>query len=447
MLARIGTALLRGYIGWQIFALVIWIGVEIAGYGFGVLDALLRRPLTNVEGSRPLDWLTGGAPPGPERLSRADHKAVTDRLAAAFPGAVPQHKELTGMRAFYTLKRGSHCDWRHGANIANDQDCNKLANADLFFVALLQNMHPKTQHLFWREIPTKSGGHIQVAYFAGLKGKPQILIDFSRMNSTGWDLSHGFQALVHHGGGTGATDVALGTPLDLGKGRVYLIDDPGAFQRRTPGCDKPHCFARFHLYAFPGDTTDSMGRPVRNNLADLALDTDLEQRFKFQAVLLGQPVPVAAPVAKLETKYKVTDFAVTNFQLVHVKRNFDVAMGSGAYERAVFAPVGYHVAFGTVFGVRLDGKLYTVFQPAISHAGLGTDRFVFKVINGRDNTVIDGVKSADDVHVLPYPGSAAPKSGSRLTINKASAPGGRPDGRDWSEFENLDSLFAALASG
>jgi hypothetical protein len=446
MLSRIGTALLRGYIGWQIFALVIWIGVEIAGYGFGVVDALFRRPLTNANGTRPLDWLTGGPPLGPVRLSKAEQKAVSDRLSAAFGGTVPKHEELAQMRSFYKLKPGTMCDWRNIGNIAADpQECNKLASSDLFFLALLQNMHPKTQHLFWREIPASSGGHIQVAFFTGLKGKPQILFDFSRIASGKFDLSRGFQSLVHHG--RGATDIDLGTALDMGKGRLHLIDDTGTFQRRTLDCDRPACLARIHLYAILTDTTDSMGRPTRNNLADVGLDPDLEQRFKFYSVLKGETVPSVPPVGKIETKYKVTDFAVSDFQLVHIKEPFSAAMGLGAFERATFAPVGYHVAFGTVFGVRLDGKLYTVFQPAISHTGLGTDRFVFKAVNGRDSTVIDGVKSARDVHVLPYPGSAAPKSGTRLTINKAIAPNGRSDGRDWSEFESFDKLFAALASG
>lgn len=446
MLARLGTFFLRSYIGWQIAAFIIWIGIELAGYGFGVLDALFRRPLTNAEGRRPLDLVVGAPPAGPMRLTRDEQAAVAKRLSDTFGASIPKHDQLADLQVFYQLAPGSLCDWKRGTNIAFDpKECNKLASSDPFFLGLLQNMHPKTQHVFWREAKASSGGTIQVGFFIGLKGKPQILFDFSRVGPGNFDLSRGFPMLVHHAGGTGSTDFDLGQPLGIGA-RLYLIDDPGTFPRRNASCDQPACFARIHLYAYLGDGTgDSMGRPVRRNLADVALDADLERRFAFYAALQGKAAP-ASTAARIETKYEITDFAVTRYELAMLKRKFDEAMGDGAFERAVFAPVAYHVAFGKVFGIRLDGKFYVIFEAAISNARLGTDKPTFRLADGRTSTLVEGVKSAREVHVLPYPGAGTAKSGTRLLVFKANAPDGTA-GAPWSEFDRFDKLFAGVAGG
>ncbi len=42
----------RSYLLLQVVAIMVWLGLELAGYGFGLLDGVLGRRLTNAEAPR-----------------------------------------------------------------------------------------------------------------------------------------------------------------------------------------------------------------------------------------------------------------------------------------------------------------------------------------------------------------------------------------------------------
>lgn len=432
MLAQVKARLARKYVALQMVVLLLWLGVEATGLGPGLLAAL-----TDAEGWHLRDVLGAPAPPGPIRLDYEERRAAVARLERAFGGQVPQHIELAEMGWHYELAPGALCAWQRRQNIAFDRRaCNRLTKATPIFAQLLQAMHPRTQHLYWEEAAAKGGGSVRIAFFVGIAGKPQILIDLSRVSSATWDLGQGVTMKAAHGGGTGATEIPLGAALS---GGVHIIEDPGSFQRREP-CDKVGCLARLILYGIAADDTrDSMGRPARKVIADMALTPALERRFAFFAALLDAPT-ATAPVARVETKFKVESFAVTELQLVPLQRKLDAALGAGSFERARFAAIGYYVAFGKVLGLALDGSHYLIWDGGPPHPSLGTDRFVFCWNTGGQRTPISDVRRADGLYALPVAPSRATGTDLSLTVHKAIDADGRP----WSEFEDMASLFATL---
>ena len=119
MLAWAQDLLRRKYLLLQFLALLVWLVIEISGYGFGLLSSLLHRHLTNADGFHVSDLLNGAPPPGPVRLSRAERDAVNARVTAAFDGNSPKHDELAGLRWMYELKSGALCNLRGGKLMSN----------------------------------------------------------------------------------------------------------------------------------------------------------------------------------------------------------------------------------------------------------------------------------------------------------------------------------------
>ena len=426
----------RRYFLLQATALLLWLVLEFADYGTGALYALMHRPLTNAAGSRLNDLIAGAPPPGPMRLSRGERERQAQRIAAAFGGNPPKHDTLGDLRYLYQTKKGSLCDWRPSNVAADPKECNDLADASPLFLKLLARVHPKFETLYLREVTGNKGERVVFAFFVGTNDKPQILVDLSRASSLNWNTGKGFVLKAYSGDGLG--EIALGKPID--GNAMFVVDDPGALPRRDRSCAVPACLARLLVYGYKLGTVDSLGRPVTDNLAEISLDEPLEQRFKLFAAIRGE-VYAAAPVANLDMAFKPDKFSVTVFEMARLKRKLDAAMGAGTTDRARFSPYGYHVAFGTVFGFALDGKLYTIWDGGTPYKSLGTDAMVFHIGQGSSSRAIDGVRSADGVHVLAYPGNTTPDKRTSLVVRKAIEPTGKP----WSEFADFPVLFTLRA--
>jgi hypothetical protein len=435
MLHTVVEFLRRRYVLLQCIAALFWLTLDVMGLGFGVIDGLLRRPLTSAEGR---GAIFGSAPPGPVRLTRSERAIVQQRLSAAFNGSVPKYITLSDLKSHYTLKPHSLCDWR-GANVASDPtECNQLGSATPFFQALLVSMHPRVEILMQEELRNSKGDTVTLAFIVGPAGKPQILFDLSRVNTGTWDVSKGFVLKAYHG--NGLTDLTLGKPLGFGR-HLYLIDDPGKMQRRRGMCAEPPCPAELLLYGFDySGGRNSNGQLASSNLVDIAITNDLEKRFDLFAALLGSSVTL--PPALPPEPFKVERFAVTKFNTMQLGRKIDGLFGPGAATRVLYSPVGYHVAFGTVYGIAIDGKLYTLWDGGSGYASLGTDRFVFDVIDGGKVTRLEGVASQAGVYALPYSGSVRGTK-PKLEVRKFTAQGDAP----WSSFENFAEVFGSLRDG
>lgn len=135
-------------------------------------------------------------------------------------------------------------------------------------------------------------------------------------------------------------------------------------------------------------------------------------------------------------KFQVEKTGVTKWDVLGMTKSIDALMGAGTTARAVFSPVAYFVAMGKVYGFRLDGKLYTVWDGSTTSA---KDRFIFKLVAGGSAKVIDGVPGIDSLHVVPVPTPSMAR-GTSLTVHWT----GRPEGKPWSEFEDFETLFKPL---
>lgn len=425
----------RRYLILQALALVLWLVLDIAGYGFGFIDALLRRPMTNADAGG-ISTLFGNSPPaGPVRLSRNDRTALQQRLRTKFGETPPKHVQLADLKSMYSLKQRSLCDWR-GSNVAADpKECNQLANATPLFRALLSAMHPKTEVLMLEQLRGYRGDPIAIAFFVGRAGRPQILFDLSRVNTNHWATAKGFQLKAYHG--KGLTDLPLGKELSVGHG-LFLIDDPGHLERRRGMCGTPTCPAEFLLYGIDHQNLrDTAGKPVTQNLVDIAITGDIEKRFDLFSALLDASIALPAPLPA--QPYQVERFAVTKFNTVHLGRKIDAIFGPGASARVLYSPVGYRVAFGSVFGISLDGQLFTLWDGGTGYASLGTDRFVFDILERGKSRRLGDVKSQAGLYALPY--SGFPADGKMtLEVRKLTAQADAP----WSTFESFTDLFGPL---
>ncbi|MEQ1717093.1 MAG: hypothetical protein ABL907_14085 [Hyphomicrobium sp.] len=435
MLNALLELLRRRYIAFQMVAVVFWIALELSGYGFGVLDGLFRRPLTNADRSGIGNLLSGAPPPGPIRLSRPERTALQERLTARFAGAPPKHVVLADLKSMYALKPHSLCDWR-GSNVASDpKECNQLKEATPLFQALLASMHPKTEALMLEEVRGYKGDAIKIAFFLGRSGKPQILFDLSRVNGEKWNHAKGYLLKAYHG--TSLTELALGKEQAWGD-RIFLIDDPGRLNPRPGSCGAAGCPALLLLYGYDHQNfRDTEGKLSTQNLVDLTIGGDLEQRFDLFAALLGQKVTV--PPALPPVAFEQERFGVTKFETIHLDRKIEAVFGAGAAARVVYSPVAYRVAFGTVLGVALDGKLYTLWNGGPGYAELGTDRFVFDIIENGKTRRLDDVKGGGGVYALPYSGTAG-GANVRLEVRKFIDQAGKP----WSEFSDFGAVFGPL---
>ena len=430
MLMAIFNLFRRSYLLLQGVALMIWLGLELAGYGFGLLDGPLGRRLTNAEAPRGIGRLLSRAPPGPVRLSRSEREALRRRMLAAFGNAPPKHTMLSELRWMYELKSGSLCDWR-GSNVASDTaECNRLTRTTPFFQALLEAMHPKTEMLMLEEITGHKGDKVLLAFFVGTDGKPKILFDLARIDTGKWDPAKGFKLRAYHGGGL--SEIALGEPVNR-DARAFLIVDPGKLTRRRADCDQAHCTALLLLYGYDYQGyRNTEGQLTTNNLADISVTPDLERRFDLFAVALGTAMPAPATVAPVP--YTIERFGVTKFQTIELDRKLEALLGVDAAKRVLYSPYGYDVAFGRVFAITLDGTLYALWDGGTGYARHGTDRLVFDVIEGGKRRRLENVRSAGGVYLLPYSGPAG------IEVRKFIAQDGKP----WSSFESFTDLFAPL---
>ena len=424
MTQMIQRLLQRRYLLLQGIAVAIWLVIEIAGYGTGVLSALFHRPLTNTGSWRVGDVIFGSPPLGPHRLSKAERDAQAQRIAAAFGADIPKHDTLPDLR-FLFQPRSSLCDWQ-SSNVAGDaMNCNDLKGASPLFLALLRHVHPKTETVILREITGHKNDRVVIAFFNGASGKPQILFDLSHVSTDAWDTDKGFVLKAY--GGKGLGEIALGQPVD-GQ-RIFVVDDPGTLARRNPACATQGCFARLLVYGYKPRATDSLGRPVTGNLADIELDAALEQRLTLFAAVRNEKLSPAE--AKLDTSFKPDKFAVTTFEMTHLRGKLDAAMGAGTTDRALFSPFGYRVAFGTVYAFALDGRIHLIWDGGTPHRSLGTDAFVFRFAS----KAIAPVGNARGLYVLPIFSTPT-----KLTVHKAIEPNGKP----WSDFDDFAPLITPL---
>jgi hypothetical protein len=425
----------RRFILFQILALLFWLGLELAGYGFGALDGLMQRRLTNADQSTIGTWIAG-APPGPVRLSRAERSDVEARIKQIFGVDPPKHVRLSELEWMYELKPGSFCRWR-GSNVETDpKECNRLARTVPIFQALLEAMHPKTETLMLEEVTGFKSDKITVAFFVGRSGKGKILFDLSRVSTSNWDYGKGFKLKAYHAGGL--TDLPLGKAQSVGSG-LFLIDDPGPLGPRPGACGKSLCPSLLLLYGhdFQG-YRNSEGQLSTHNLATIEIGAHLQRRYDLYAALMGKAnAPVAAVLP--QEAYKQTRFAVTQFQTKHLERAIEALFGAGAKDRVVYAPSGYDVAFARVSAIRHEGKLFLLWDGGTPYSSLGTDRFVFDVIETGKRRRLDGVTASGGVHLIPF-AALGTDTKRRLEVRKFIEQGGKV----WSEVSEIDALVAPL---
>lgn len=435
MLDLFRKPLIRGYVWAQIVVLLLLLVLEVAGYGVGLFDGILARRLTDADPVRGIGGLLRHAPPGPVRLTRGERDATKALIAAAFGATPPIYSELSELRWMYEPRPGSLCDIR-GSNVASDPaECNRLASTTPFFAALLDAMHPKTEALFLEEVKGYKGNTVLAAFFVGRSGKPQILFDFSRQAAGQWDLSKGFKLKIHHGGGV--TDVSLSHSLSA-SAPLYQIDDPGVLQRRRGQCGEQQCPAVLHLYGhLPQPARNSVGVDIPANLADVKIDERLERRFDFFAALLGTQPALPAPLPP--EPFKIERFGVTKFRTTKLDRAVDALFGQGTRNRVLYSPVGYDVAFGAVYGVKIGDTVFLIWDGGDSFPSLGTDRFVFDLIQGGKPRRLANVNCHGVVCFLPY-ALEADGASSKLEVRKFIDQSGKP----WSEFSEFAALFEPL---
>lgn len=293
MLSFLFKCLRRGFVFLQIIALLYWFGLELAGSGTGILAALFHHRLTNADGFKIGDLLNGSPPPGPFRLTPSDRALTERRITDAFAGAPPKHTTLGEMRWLYQPKEGGLCWMKQSSKDFDPTPCNALEQAHPLFTALLSAMHQKTEVLMWEEVRGRRGDLAFFAFFIGRSGKPQILVDLSRVSTDTWDVDQGFVLKVYHGGLL--TELKLGEELSGHGLRRYLVDDPGVMLEGEDTCNgrcKPM------LLVYGTEQPDRRKVIGRNNILELVVTPDLEKRLMlFRAVLpngLVTPKPIAS---------------------------------------------------------------------------------------------------------------------------------------------------------
>jgi hypothetical protein len=257
----------------------------------------------------------------------------------------------------------------------------------------------------------------------------------SRASRKSCSICRGYTLKAYHG--TSLTELALGKDNGLGD-RIFLIDDPGRLAPRPGSCGNSGCPALLLLYGIDHHGyRDTEGRLSTQNLATITIEGDLVRRFDLFAALIGQKV--APPPALAPVPFQQERFGVTKFETVHLYRKIDEIFGAGASARAIYSPVAYRVAFGRVLGSTLDGKFYTLWNGGPGYTSLGTDRFVFDVIENGKTRRLDDVRGTGGMYALPYSGPT-PSSNARLEVRKFSAQSDKA----WSEFSDFAELFAPL---
>lgn len=435
MIASIVALLQRRYLTAQLVVISLWVILEISGYGFNVLQSIFVRSMTDATGFRLNDIWNGAPPRGPRRLTREERVSLSGRLNAAFPTGLRKARMLSDMEWAYELDGGELCRWR-GRNIAVEpHGCNRVRSARPWFLALLRTMHPSSESFLMDEVHGARGDVVRMFFFVGVTGTPKILVDLTEVTA-GWNLAKGFVLKAEHG--RSLTELSLGRPLSGVGGTLYVIDDPGALERRLWMCGSARCPAAFHLYGVPQSSAKTgLGEAVEANIAEVSLTDELEQRHQFHAVVMGRAFEPAAAVP--EQAFKPEAFAVTTFDTVHLDRKIEAILGQGARNEVTYSSIGVRVAFGSMFGMSYRGALYTLFDGGPGYMSLGTDRFVFDVVADGHKRRLDDVRSASGLYLLPFSGSSAAKS-AKVEVRKFTAQTGQP----WSELTDFHRVFQPL---
>ena len=434
MLADILAGLRERYIGLQLWVLLGYLVIDACGFGLGIFSHIANRPFTNTGKFHIGNLFVGAPPPGPNRLTFSERGAVKARIATTFGTAPPKTTHLAEMLWLFRPKNVL-CVWKPD-NLAMDaKDCNELANAHPYYLALLAAMHPKTEQLLYQATTGYKGDHVAATFFLGKNGKPKILIDLTGVNGAIWNRKLGFKMKAWSG--QGVAEVSLkGTEVGPG---MFLIDDPGELTRRDATCAQKHCFARLLLsgYNFEGYRDAATRVLSTDNIGDLIIDSDLERRFALYAALIGKPTP--APKMKLDMSYKPEKTAVGQYHIVHLKRDVDAVMGQGTTDRALFSPMGYLVPFARISAFTLDGKPHLIWDTGTPYRSLGTDNFVFHWKRGTALEPVTPIGYSGGVWVLPVPPDKSKMP--MLVVHKSIEPTGKP----WSWFSDYKAVLAPLS--
>lgn len=434
MIQSILAALRGKIIAIQVWALVIYLVLDAFGLGLGILKHIFNRPLTSTGKFHIGNLIVGAPPPGPNRLSNVERAKVAERIRAAFDGAPPEYKLLADLNGHYVLKDQAMCFFTSEAIARRPEDCNALASASRFYMELLRAMHPNTEVLLYATTTGYKGDSVAAAFFPDKAGKPKILIDLSRVSDSRWNTGLGYKMKLYTG--AGVAEVPL-RQAERASG-VYLIDDPGALARRDKSCERSACFARLLLYAYDhqGFRNAATGVLSTNNLADIEINTHIEKRFALFAAALDKSV--AAPKVAFDMSYKPEKAAITTWHRTHLQRDLDAALGAGTTSRALFSPMGYHVAFGTVIAFSLDGRHHLIWDGGTPRPSLGSDNFVFHWKSGNALEPVTPLGHSGGVWVLPLPPQHLKKP--TLIVHKAIQPTGKP----WSWFSDFEAVIEPL---
>lgn len=435
MIQALLAAVRNIYIAMQLCALLVFLILDLCGYGLGIFKHLFSRPLTYSGSFHVGDLVLGARPLGPNRQSHSERAQTAARIQAAFSGSPPAYKLLNELTDHYQLQDGALCHFR-GENIARETNaCNTLQSASRFYLALLAAMHPRNEALLISNVTGHKGDPITAAFFPDKNGKPKILIDLSRVRGSLWDTRKGFRLKAYNG--EGVAEIPL-QGMEKSRG-IFLIDDPGILSRRDARCARPACFARLLLYGYDheGFRNATTGELSTRNLADLILDADIEKRFAFYTAALGNPV--AVPTIRLDTSYKPSKNVVTDRDTALMKRDLDAAMGAGTTSRALFSPVSYNVAFGSVYAFLLDGKPHLIWRGGTPYPSLGTDSFVFYWQTEAGKQPVSPLGHSGGLWVLPIP--PASLRSPTLLVHKSIQPAGDP----WSSFSDFVAVMAPLS--
>lgn len=428
-------AALRGkYVALQIWALVIYLVLDACGLGLGILKHIFNRPLTSTGKFHIGNWIVGAPPPGPNRLSNIERAKVTERIRAAFNGSPPEYKLLADLTGHFVLKDQAMCFFTSEAIARRPEDCNALTSASRFYMELLRTMHPKTEVLLYATTTGYKGDSIAAAFFPDKAGKLKILLDLSRVSDSRWNTSLGYKMKIYTG--DGVAEVSLKN-AEKASG-IFLIDDPGALARRDKSCERSGCVARLILYAYDhqGFRNAATGVLSTNNLADIEFTTHIEKRFALFAAALDKNV--TAPKVAHDMSYKPEKTAITIWHRTHLQRDLDAALGAGTNTRALFSPMGYRVAFGTVIAFSLEGRHHLIWNGGTPHSTLGTDNFVFHWKSGNALEPVTPLGHSRGVWVLPLPPKRLKQP--TLVVHKAIQPTGKP----WSWFSDFEAVLEPL---
>ncbi|MBJ7532974.1 hypothetical protein JDN40_02440 [Rhodomicrobium vannielii ATCC 17100] len=228
----------------------IFLGYEFNHANSGVFHTLIRLAYSPF------------SPPGPFRLTVAQHKAVKERLKAEFGKAVPFHKELG--ETIYFKRNGRDPDCYYGDDDINLSACNDIEITNAGFEEVLRYSSLKAQHIMYRQTATSLSKVVNWFFFIGTRDTPQIIIDLSRVSI-----------------------------LFMQAGKIRVVVTDGNNKRELVPTEIAHLI---FLLDDPGPSTSSLSvqmvwpkapemRPAV--LGEVAIQGGLEQRHRFFTAVIG----------------------------------------------------------------------------------------------------------------------------------------------------------------